>query len=173
MRSAPMRFNAVSMRHNPEKLSISGKNRLHEYLSPCCEADSVSIGKELRRITGEGILCGEDCLEQYKTLEGFRNRQTAAKLVLAGMQPMYACLRELSMTAKPEDNVLHYHFEFAEMQSPRRSSRRESYYLTMTEGESLWDIAYLFGTSVEQLTALNPHIPMIDEIREGERIRIC
>ena len=93
MKWAPMRFGGVSMRHNPEKLSISGKNRMQEYLSPCCEADCQVLGRELCRVSGEGVLFGTDCIEQYHTLEMLQRNHTPAKLVLPKMQPLYAYLK--------------------------------------------------------------------------------
>ena len=108
MKLAPMRFGGVSMRHNPAKLNISGKNRVHEYLSPCCEADNQVVGRELSRISGEGVLFGADCLTQYQTLERLQNGHVPAKLTLPRMQPLYAVLRELSLTAEPEENILHW-----------------------------------------------------------------
>ena len=173
MKLAPMRFGGVSMRHNPEKLSISGKNRLQEYLSPCCEADSVILGRELCRVSGEGVLFGADCLEQYHTLEKLQHSHRPSKLVLPKTQPMYAYLKELSLSAESQDDVLRYRFVFCEAKSPRKATQGEQVYVTMSQGESLWDIAYRFGRPIEALTALNPQIPLIDEISEGERVRLC
>ena len=173
MKWAPMRFGGVSMRHNPEKLHISDKNRLQEYLSPCCEADCRVLGRELCRVSGEGVLFGTDCIEQYHTLEMLQRNHTPAKLVLPKMQPLYAYLKELSLSAEPQDDVLRYRFVFAETKSPRKALRGERYYVTESLGESLWDIAYIYGRPIEELTALNPQIPLIDDIDEGVRVRIC
>lgn len=173
MKLAPMRFGGVSMRHNPEKLSISGKNRLQEYLSPCCEADSQLLGRELCRISGEGVLFGADCIEQYRVLEALQRSHTPSKLVLPRMQPMYAYLKELSLSAEPQEDVLHYRFVFCETKSPRTATQGERYYVTVSQGESLWDIAYAYDRPIEELTELNPQIPLIDEISEGERVRLC
>lgn len=173
MRLAPMRFGGVSMCHNPRKLSISGKNRIHEYLSPCCEADSQVLGRELCRVSGEGVLVGTNCIEQYQTLEALQRDRTPAKLVLPKMEPLYAYLKELSLTAEPQENILQYRFVFSETKRPVNVTQGERYYVTTEQGESLWDIAYACGEPIEQLTALNPQIPLIDNIDEGERVRIC
>lgn len=173
MKNAPMRFCGVSMRYNPAKLSISGKNRVHEYLSPCCEADSRVVGKELRRITGEGVFGGADCLEQYRALEKLQANRTAAKLVLPQMQPLYAYLKELSLTAEPQDDILHYRFVFTETQSPRKGINQNPCYITVSQGESLWDVAYEYNTPIETLVALNPQIPLIDDLSGEEKVRIC
>lgn len=173
MKLAPMRFCGMSMRHNPEKLSISGKSRVQEYLSPWCEADSDYLGRELYRISGEGVLFGADCIEQYQRLEACRLNRTPSKLVLPKMQPLYAFLAELSLSAEPKDDILRYRFVFIESKSPYGSMPQERFYVTVSQGESLWNIAYLFDQPIETLTALNPQIPLIDDINEGERVRIC
>lgn len=173
MRFAPMRFNGMSLRHNPEKLRITGSHQVKEYFSPCCEADSVSLGRELRRIAGEGELCGADCIAQYQALEKLQVSGKRAKLVLPHMQPLYAYLKELELTAKPVDNVLSYRFLFVEAQSPRPEFQGAECYLTVSDGESLWDISYTYGVPIERLTALNPQIPLIDDLNEGERVRLC
>lgn len=173
MKNAPMRFGGMSLRHNPAKLSISGKHHIRIYGSPCCEADSESLGMELRRISGEGELSGSDCIEQYHALEALQRGRIAAKLVLPHMQPLYAYLKELSLTAKPTDDVLSYRFEFAEAQSPRKGSAGVVFYMTGSDAENLWDIAYAFSVPIEQLVALNPQIPHIGELDAGERVRVC
>jgi len=173
MKHAPMRFCGLSLRHNPEKLTVSGRDHVKEYLSPCCEADSDSLYRELYRITGEGELCGKDCMEQYKALERLQLSRRRGKLVLPDRNPLYAYLKELSLIAKPVDDVLAYRFVFVEAQSLRRfvAGTPDAYFAK--EGESLWDIAYECGVPIERLVELNPQIPQIDALREGERIRIC
>ena len=173
MKYAPMRFDGRSLNHNPGKLSISGKNRIREFVSPCCEADSRSTAGELRRISGEGEFTGADCIAQYQALEKLQLNRKRAKLVLPHMQPLYAYLKELAVTAGPLDGVLAYRFVFMEAQSPRRSPTGGQYYVTVSEGESLWDISYRFSVPIERLTALNPQIPYIDELNRGERVRLC
>lgn len=173
MKYAPMRFDGMSLRHNPAQLSISGKSRIKEYASPCIRADSTSLGAELRRISGEGELSGRDCIAQYQALEQRQQSQKRAKLILPHLQPLYAYLRELAVTAKPTDDVLYYRFVFIEAQSPRGSLPRCAYYVTAVQGESLWDISYAYSVPVERLTALNPQIPYIDDLNRGERVRVC
>ena len=173
MKYAPMRFDGIELRHNPEKLIVSGKNHIREYTSPCCEADSANLGVQLRYVTGEGELSGPDCIAQYRELERLQICGRRAKLVLPDMQPMYAYLKELSLTAKPVDHVLSYRFVFVEAQGTRRGSGDTVRYVTVSDGGSLWDIAYACSVPIERLVALNPQIPFIDELSAGERVRIC
>lgn len=173
MKLAPMRFDGVSLRHNPATLSVSGKNHIHEYRSPCCIADSSNLYREPRVISGEGELCGEDCLSQYEELRGLQLSGKRAKLVLPKLPPLYAFLKEVSVKAQPKENVLAYRFVFVEAQSPLQQRSGTVSYLTVSQGESLWDIAYVYHVPIEQLTQLNPQIPYINELNEGERVRIC
>ena len=173
MKYAPMRFDGLSLRHSPEKLIIDGKNHIREYTSPCCRADSNNLGAELCRVSGEGELCGADCIAQYQALEKLQKTGKRSKLVLPHMQPIYAYLKELSLTAKPVDHVISYRFVFVEAQSPRMEQSEHSFYVTQTAGENLWDISYSFRVAIEQLIALNPQIPFIDELNKGERVRLC
>lgn len=173
MKYAPMRFDGLDLRHNPEKLIISGKNHIREYTSPCCEAASRNLGRELRHISGEGELCGADCMEQYRQLEALQKIGKRARLSLPRMESFYAYLKELSLTAQPLDNVLGYRFVFVEAQSRRAPSMGDVCYQTEAIGESLWDIADAYQTEIEQLVALNPQIADIEDLKRGERVRIC
>lgn len=173
MKNAPMRFDGMSLRHNPAALRIENRENIRELGSPCCEPDSVGLGIAMRRISGEGELYGADCIAQYRALEALHRSGRRAKLVLPHMPPLYAYLKELSLTAEPKEDVLSYRFTFIEAQSPRRARQGARYYLTLSQGESLWDIAYVTGTPVETLASLNPQIPYIDDLREGERVRLC
>ena len=55
MRFAPMRFSGMSLRHNPEKLSISGRDHVRVYHSPCCDADRSCGGEKVKAHTGRNI----------------------------------------------------------------------------------------------------------------------
>ncbi len=171
MKFAPMRFCGLSLHHNPHTLKIESRGNLRELVSPCCTPDSESLGRRLRVITGEGELYGEDCREQYRGLEELLMEQKRGKLLLPHRQPMYAYLRELSLTAEPMENILRYRFVFLEAQNPM-SDGNVDYYIA-DEGDSLWDIGYRFGIAVATLVALNPQIPYIDNLKEKERVRLC
>ena len=173
MKNAPMRFDGMSLRHNPETLVVSGKNHIREVISPCCESDSRNLGREPVRITGEGVFCGADCAEQYRALEGLQRSGKSAKLVFPGAEPLYAYLKELSLTAKPMDDVLSYRFVFIETQIPRREGYGGEIWRSVIGSENLWDLSFAYEVPIERLVALNPHIPRIDDLRIGERVRIC
>ena len=171
MKNAPMRFAGMSLHHNPHQLTLSCSENLCELVSPCCEPDSLSLGAKLYRIAGEGELYGSDCLAQYQNLDSLRQAHRREKLVLPRMEPMYAYLKELSMKAQPQEDVIQYRFVFTQAQSDRKTSRPR-YYLT-DNTEILWDVSRTFGVAVEELVALNPSVKNIDSLDAGMRVRLC
>ena len=173
MKNAPIRFCGYSLHHNPHKLTIENSGNVRELVTPCCQPDSVHLGLGLRRISGEGELYGTDCLAQYRALELLHRSQSLGKLVLPHMAPLYAYLKELRMSAEAQDDVIRFQFEFTEARSPREAQPSGEVYITAAPDESLWDIAYCSGVSVERLTQLNPQIAYIDCLDRGERVKLC
>ena len=173
MKNAPMRFAGMSLHHNPYQLNISCSENLSELISPCREPDSLSLGAKLFRISGEGELYGTDCLLQYQKLDEFRRTHRRGKLVLPRMEPMYAYLRELSVKAQPQSDVLVYKFVFSQAQSDRMNPRHQRFYLTDEAGESLWEISRAFSADIGKLIELNPSVRDIDALSAGTRVRLC
>lgn len=173
MKNAPMRFGGLSLNHNPHKLVIGNNSNIRELMPPCCDADSVYLGERMKTVSGEGELYGADCLEQFAALDAMRKSYVCKKLSLPRLRPFYAFLQELEMTAQPVDGVLSYRFVFCQAQSPRKSVVSNEFYTVTDDGESLWDISYLFSVKPERLVELNPRIRYVDELSAGMRVRIC
>ncbi len=173
MKNAPMRFDNMSLHHNPRLLRIENENRLSILSSPCAAPDSRLLNRKPMVVSAEGELYGADCIEQYRSLEKRHFSQKRAKLVLPHMTPIYAYLKELRLLAEPVENVLTYRFVFVEAQSPRTKAPSAAYYVTEAAGESLWDISVRCQTGIDELVRLNPQIADIDELKAGERVRVC
>ena len=172
MINAPMRFDGMSLHHNPHKLHIENEHRIRSLCTPSADADSLYLNRQPCVISGEGELYGADCLAQYQAL--FRRYQSKkrSKLALPHLSPLYAYLRELRLIAEPEEDVLTYRFVFVEAQSPRLHVPSAEYYIS-EEGETLWNIGYQNGVAIDVLVRLNPQIPHIDALKAGERVRLC
>lgn len=173
MINAAMSFDGLRLRYNPAVLRISDEANVKEYNIPGCQPTADNLGRRAKIIRGEGELCGKSCMEQYRALEAKYSECRTGLLCLPRMQPLYACLTELSITAQPQDNILQYGFTFTETGTVQRPRPHKEYYLTKNEDESLWDISFDSGKAVEELVRLNPHIPYINHLRKGERIRLC
>ena len=173
MKNAPMRFDGLSLHHNPHKLVIENESRLRELPTMKRTLSTDQLYRKPCVISGEGELYGTGCLDQYLVLERLYRTQKRGKLALPHMKPVYAYLKELRLLSEPHENILRYRFVFVETQSPRLRVPEASYYYTVSQGESLWDISYRFGVGIDDLVRLNPQIPHIDSLDETERVRLC
>ena len=69
MKNAPMRFDGMSLHHNPHQLHVENEHHIRSLTSPCCAPDSLLLSRKPCVISGEGELYGEDCQEQYLALQ--------------------------------------------------------------------------------------------------------
>lgn len=173
MKNVPMRFCGRSFHHNPAKLKIECAGNIRELSSPCCEPQSAYLGERLRRISGEGELYGADCIAQYRALQALFEGGEAGLLLLPHMPAIRAYLKELEAIELPVEDVLTYRFVFLESEPFEKEKTLREYYETIVEGESLWDISEICGTSIDTLVRLNPQIRYIDSLDRGERVRLC
>lgn len=173
MKNVPMRFDGFTFGHNPSKLRIEDADSVSAILPPVAPPDSRLMGRKPRVIRGEGELYGADCIEQYAGLYALYMQARKGILSLPHMTPMTAYLKELSLTASPKENILGIAFTFIEARGESAPVSVEPYYTVRENGESLWDIAYAFGSDMDTLVRLNPKIRFIDELNEGEKVRLC
>ena len=173
MRNVPMRFDGMSLHHNPRVLKIENIGNISRLVSPCCEPDSLGLGISPRRISGEGELYGSGCLEQYHKLEELHRLQHRGRLLLPQTEPLTAYLSELELKAEPVEDILQYRFVFIEALSGGTSGECAPRYIVPDEDESLWDISYRCQIAIERLVELNPQISMIDALGSDERVRVC
>lgn len=173
MKNVPMRYAGFTFLHNPSKLTIEEKSNIVSLISPCAPPDSVRLGRGLRTVSGEGELYGADCLEQYRRLAALCEREEKGLLSLPKLPPMTAYLKELRLTAEAQEDLVSFAFTFTETQGEQSAVTADSIYTVRSDGESLWDIAYLHGLSIDRAVELNPHIRMIASLRAGEKVRLC
>lgn len=173
MKNVAIRFDGYTFPHNPSKLRVDNIANINKAVSPFVVPDSRNLGVGLWTVQGEGELYGSDCLEQYNRLRAVYERACAGVLSMPHMPSMYAYLRELRMTAEPVDDVLKYAFSFIQTKGKGSPVSSERYYTVQDDGESLWDISYANGKTIDELVELNPQVKYIDDLTQGERVRLC
>jgi hypothetical protein len=173
MKNAKMRFCGYAFEHNPAKLMIADAARIRALLPPGSLPDSISLGRGLRIVKGEGELAGADCLARYERLRALYERGEKGILALPGLKAMTACLSALSLTAEPTEDVIGYRFTFTEARGDGAAVSGADTYTVRADGESLWDIAYAYGIGIDELVRLNPQIALIGSLSENERVRLC
>ncbi|MBQ6152974.1 MAG: LysM peptidoglycan-binding domain-containing protein [Ruminococcus sp.] len=172
MRQCQMRFAGYTWRHNPYKLSFHSEKNIIELLPPFSSSDIRTFSQKPCVIKGEGELFGEDCIEQYIRLKTLFSQQEEGVLSIEGAGSFYVAFVSLSMLSEPKDNLLSYSFAFRQKRFEKTEITEEEY-VTANADETLWDIAFHRNMTVEELIGLNPQIRFFDELREGERVRVC
>ena len=173
MKNVPMRFAGCTFRHNPSKLRIEDAALMDAPQSPFAPPDSFRLGRKARIIRGEGELYGADCITQYRGLCALFERGERGLLSLPQLPPMTAYLSELRLEAEPREDVLSFAFAFVEALGATRGVSADSVIVTAQSGESLWDVAYAHGLSIDEAVRLNPQIEDIASLRAGEAVRLC
>lgn len=166
-----MRFAGYSWKHNPVELKIENKKIKDSSVFPYFGEVNREGLKACSVISGKGELLGEDCIEQYKKLLGLYDKGTQGVLSIPGIMPFYAVFSGVSAVGETTPDLISYTFEFTEVSAERKPRKKE--YHTVSAGETLYDIAYAEGVSLEALIALNVQLVRPDTLHEGEKVRLC
>lgn len=173
MELAVMRFGGIFLPHNPKTLKlVRGKKvKSAEFLNGGKKI--VGVLDDIAKISVSAELYGEDCFSQYERLLRMYFSDEVQTLALPELGAVKAVLSKVTLLAEPINNVISVALEFqteAGIDSAEKISISKS--VIVCKGESLWDISYRCGVSVEKLIELNPQIRFIMELKEGEKVRI-
>lgn len=163
-----MSYKTFFFRDNPVSLSVEEEKNVKEILLPFCEAGAEELGSKKRRVRGEGYLTGTDCWQQWNALQEVYREAGPGSLRLPGQLPFLAVMEKLQLIGAAGENLLKYAFSFVEWESGKAYSGRGIH--RAEEGESLWDYAYRFGRTVEELVEANPQIRDIACLACGEKV---
>ncbi len=172
MRPCPMRFNGYTWHHNPKELQVKCGKTVVKLGVPYFREIVSSFSQKLITISGTGELYGEDCLEQYKRIKELYEKGEKGILCLPQLMPMYVCFDSLVMHANTTPSVVTYSFSFTQVDKRADEYVREET-VTVLKSQTLWDISYESGVSIEKLRELNPQIMFINDLKESEVIRLC
>ncbi len=172
MKLCPMRFAGYTWHHNPKSLKVTNGKKVVVLSVPYGTDVLLDFGEKPLTISGVGELYGEDCLEQYEKLRQVYEMGKCDVLCLPHLEPMYACFDSLALQAQPSANVLTYSFSFTQVKK-RQSVCNCVETVKAKQGESLWDISHLYGVPVNTLVAINPQIMFINDLTQGEVVRLC
>ena len=165
-----MKFKGYKWHHNPRELVFEDEKKVSELTAPFDKSVVQNAGRRNMRISGEGELYGEDCLDQFlRLLELFREGGSGV-LSIAGIPSVYAVFESLKLVGRPRPDILTYRFVFRELMEERDDKLRE---VTAAPNENLWDISYRFGIDIDTLVRLNPQVRRPDELTAGEVVRLC
>lgn len=167
-----MRFKGYSWEHNPKALKLTSTEQLSEQVVPQGKFRIQDFGARSRVVSGTAQLYGDDCLQQYHLLQKLQNQSTSGVLSVPDMQPFYAYFKSIELACDPTPDLVTYNFEFIE-DLTKKAENNDKVYHIVKEDETMWDISYAYDVDIQQLVELNTHIKRLDELEEGESIRIC
>ena len=172
MKLCAMRFCGHTWHHNPKSLEISSEKKVVKLKIPYADDMIQNFGEKPDKIKGVGELYGDDCLLQYEELKKIYEKGECGILCLPKLEPLYACFESLSLVATNKKDVLTYSFTFSKLSKQKKLDYRYDF-VTAKSGQTLFDIANECDKNVDELVALNPQIMFINDLKEGERVRVC
>ena len=171
MNLVPMRFKGVEWHHNPREITFSCAQSVSERKSPFGKAYIQNTGRKNMVIEGEGELFGADCDEQFRRLLRLFQSGGSGVLAIPKLGIMHAVFEKLSVKGYPKPDVLRYRFVFREVMEREQDDSPRS--CLCAQGETLWELSYRFGVSIDRLVALNPDVKRPDEDLSGREVRLC
>ena len=173
MSAALMRYAGVCLSHNPERLRVTRQNDVTDDHLISGERSTQSVLSRGLTIAGSGELFSDTMRSDYEKLMSLCRERSRAVLAIPLLGAYEAVITKLSLSAQPREDHLAVDFEFRTVSLPRRAPLGRKDFFTASEGQTLFDVAFLTGVSVDELAAANSHIRDIMSLGEGERVKLC
>lgn len=165
-----MSFRGFTWKNNPTALTVSDGRNVKETTLPYAGTRAEDLGRQKRRVAGEGYFAGEDCWEQWNALRQVYSKGGPGSLRLPGQEPFLAVMDGLKLIGAAGKDLIKYAFSFLEVKSAGEYDGAGVH--RAKAGETLWDHAWRYGRAVEELVRTNPDIRDIAALKEGEEVRI-
>lgn len=155
---------------NPQSLEIrdGGRVRLQALARDGFHLDELPV--QPAEVSGAGVFTGERAALDFERLRAEFLRGGSGILLLGAYRSMDAVFRSLVCTGRKGDSV---GYSFAFVEYPVEKAAAEQVKCTVSQGETLWDIAARHGVAVERLLELNPSVAAPDDVAAGEEVYLC
>ena len=188
MKLTAMQYKSFVWPHNPKTYRIDYQRAIATHKVPRGRYHLQNMGLRAREMRGEGEFFGPNAYEDFKRLASLFYEESAGMLVHPVWQSSRAYFTELSLAQEPRADYVRYHFAFlecyegydSEVLKPvvqetesAQTAGSEARYHTVLRGDTLWQIAQQYGTTVAALISLNPQIKNPNLIYAGERVRVA
>lgn len=169
-----MRYKSFVWPNNPYACKLSTSRELVTHRFPGRGCGLEDLGKNIRVLTGEGEFFGENAYETMKELLAVFYEGGTGVLVHPVVDMNRAWFQELELLQEPRADYVKYRFSFWEdgdsgvAQQGTKTSGNHS----VQAGENLWQIAELYGTTVENLLTANGWIQNPNSLTVGRMVVI-
>ena len=171
-----MRFKNFIWPNNPYSCSLTSRRETVTHKFPGGGYYLEDLGKGLRVLTGNGEFFGEGAYADMQRLLKVFEEGGAGRLIHPVIQLKQAVFTELELLQEPRENYVLYRFAFWEDDSEMLSNVQLSSSGTgshgVQSGETLWEIAAQYGTTVERLLAANGWIQNPNALQPGRQVVI-
>lgn len=164
----PMSYGGYVWPYNPETVKVARARNVKEFALPRSGFAVQDSGFAARSVTGSGRFFGEDGAQEFEKLAASFSESGVRMLCLPGMAAFPAVFVSLTMKGQAGPDCTAY--EFAFLESTADSEPAEAETVLCTGGETLWDIAYQYGTDADTLLALNPDIEWPNSLEAGTAV---
>lgn len=172
MAFAPMSYRNYVWPYNPETIKIEHAKNIGTFKIPYSGNVLQNLGEKGRTVTGSGHFTGSGSTDEFKKLAAVFSVSGSGQLSLPGVSPFTAVFSSLTMKDAVKPNCIGYEFTFLEdlSSADKTESSTDSASYICKGGESLWDIAAKYETSVDKLVELNQGIEWPCNLEKGENV---
>lgn len=174
MNLTPMSYKDYVWPFNPESIKIERSRYVAEFKIPQRTGAVQDSGSAPRIVTGSGRFVGSSSADEFSQLSSVFADVGSGTLRLPGMAPFQAVFASLVMKGQARPGCIGYEFTFLEDTSAAsKDGDNFPQIYVCSGGESLWDIANRYGTTVDALHAANPQIEWPNALASGEKVTIA
>ena len=190
MNLTPMQYKTFVWPHNPKVYSIDYRRKMAVNKVPFGRYYLQDLGITRRVMRGEGEFVGPEAYDQFKALATLFYENSPGILIHPLWQTANAYFVGLTLEQEPRADYVKYSFEFWECYdlytaggttvtqpdgqagTAARKGGETAVWHMVVQGETLWGLAGRYGTTVEELLALNPKISNPNSILVGQRVQV-
>ncbi len=166
-----MQFETFLWPHNPKTYSIRFERSLVVHKLPLGGYTVEDLGRGARILEGTGEFFGPDAYKTFGKLASLYYRRKPGLLIHPLWQSSKVYFDRLTLLQAPGENYVQYAFRFVEAPDSEQPKRSETPgQLTLSAGQTLWDVAQQYGLSTEALLRKNPQLRTCNDAQPGEAV---
>ncbi|MCM1285171.1 MAG: LysM peptidoglycan-binding domain-containing protein [Acetobacter sp.] len=153
---------------NPKKIEMFSDTKINttSIFNENSVVENISVNPVIIRCSGE--LFGDDGRECCDKMQLYLKEQISGWLFAPEISPIEAFLTAFSYSRSASNNSISYEIVFTERCNDKKI-RADIEYTVCKNSENMFEIANIYGVSVEQLMRLN-NIASPFELKKGDRV---